>query len=112
MTLIYKLIGRMDWLAACANGYFVGSQADLADGYIHFSTAGQIRQTAERHYRGVDDLLLLALDDETLGGAVKWEPARNGSLFPHVYGSIEPRLFTVCRPAPLDSEGTPIVGEP
>ena len=86
---IYKIATRSQWDEAIACGVFKGAPIDLADGYIHFSTAEQVRETAEKHFHGQKDLLLLTVVTETLGKALKWEPSRGGALFPHLYAKLE-----------------------
>ena len=89
---IYKLLTRAMWDEAIAKGSFDGSAVDIADGFIHFSTAAQLHQTAAKHFRGVKDLLVVAVESEVLGEALKWEPSRGGDLFPHLYGSLDTSL--------------------
>lgn len=86
--LIYKIVPRALWAAAEAAGTFAGAPVDLADGYIHFSTGAQMCDTARLHFAGQDDLLLVALDAETLGLGLRWEHSRGGTLFPHLYGTF------------------------
>jgi uncharacterized protein (DUF952 family) len=88
MSLIYKICPRALWQEAERDGVFRGAPVDRADGYIHFSTAEQVRETAARHFAGQDDLVLVAVDAATLGHALKWEPSRGGALFPHLYGNL------------------------
>ena len=88
MTLIYKILGRADWERARAVGRFEGSAVDLADGFIHFSGADQWAETARRHFAGQDDLMLLTVDAESLGSALRWEVSRGGALFPHLYAPL------------------------
>src|SRR5262249_4723632 len=88
MTLIYKICPRPLWQEAEHPGVFRGAPVDHADGYIHFSTAAQVRETATRHFAGQADLLLIAVEAEALGPALKWEPSRGGALFPHLYGDL------------------------
>ena len=88
MNLIFKIVSSMEWRAAEAGGVFRGAAVDRADGYIHFSTAGQVRETAARHFAGQDDLVLVAVDAAALGPALTWEPSRGGALFPHLYGDL------------------------
>ena len=88
MTLIYKLVPRADWEAAQAQGALAGTADDVRDGYIHFSAADQVQETAKLHYPGRDDLIVLEVDDAALGDAVKWEVSRNGGEFPHLYGTL------------------------
>ncbi|WP_334175653.1 DUF952 domain-containing protein [Pseudoxanthobacter sp.] len=96
---IYKIAGTQEWAAAEAAGVFAGAAVDLADGYIHFSDAGQVAETAARHFAGRSDLVLVAVDAGALGAALKWEPSRGGALFPHLYGILP--LSAVLRVAPL-----------
>lgn len=84
---------------------FTGSPVDLADGYIHFSTAAQVRETAARHFAGQSDLLLVAVDAHTIAGALKWEPSRGGALFPHLYAPLPVTAAIWIKPLPLDRDG-------
>ena len=86
--LIYNLCRKADWNAAVAQGEYRGSADDLRDGFIHFSTSAQVRESAAKHRAGMPDLLLLAVDSAFLGPALKWEPSRGGALFPHLYGPL------------------------
>lgn len=88
MSVIYKIVAASVWRTAQEAGAFRGAGVDLSDGFIHFSTAAQVEETARRHYAGATDLLLVAVDATRLGGALKWEPSRNGELFPHLYGPL------------------------
>jgi uncharacterized protein (DUF952 family) len=106
---IYKIVPRLLWAMAIETGTFEGSPVDIADGYIHFSTAAQLPATAEKHFHGVKDLLLVAVDADKLGDAVKWEPSRGGDLFPHLYKSLPTDLATWVRPMASDETGQPIV---
>jgi len=85
------------------DGFFAGARVDLADGYIHLSTATQLRETIARHFAGLDDLQIVAVDLEALGGAVKWEPSRGGDLFPHLYAPLS--LNAVVAYGPLEYDG-------
>lgn len=85
MTLIYKIATGDEWRAAQASGRYEGAPIDLADGFIHFSTAEQARETAAKHFAGQRGLVLVALDAQGLGDKLKWEPSRGGQLFPHLY---------------------------
>jgi uncharacterized protein (DUF952 family) len=85
---VFKLVDRASWQAAAASGSFDGSAVDARDGFIHFSTAAQVRETAARHFAGQRDLLLVAIDASALGDALRWEPSRGGALFPHLYGPL------------------------
>jgi uncharacterized protein (DUF952 family) len=85
MSLIYKITPAALWRDAETTGEFRGAPVDLADGYIHFSTAQQVRETAAKHFAGQEDLLLVAVDPGKLGPALRYEPSRGGALFPHLY---------------------------
>ncbi|MFD1911340.1 DUF952 domain-containing protein [Halodurantibacterium flavum] len=86
--LIYKILRRSEWNAFRAAGKTAGAPVDIADGYIHFSTAAQVAETAARHFAAESDLVLLALDADRLGPELRWEPARGGQLFPHLYRDL------------------------
>lgn len=105
MTLIYKICPAPLWAEAEADGRFLGAPVDVADGYIHFSTAGQVRETARRHFAGQEGLLLIALDDEALGPALRYEPSRGGALFPHLYGTLDLACVRWVAPLPLGPDG-------
>jgi uncharacterized protein (DUF952 family) len=111
MSLIFKLLAAREWQSALAAGVFAGSAVDLADGYIHFSTADQAPETARRYFAGLTDILLVALETERLGEALVWEPSRGGDLFPHLYGTLDPALAVWVRPAPLDDQGLLMLGD-
>lgn len=83
---------------------------DRADGFIHFSTADQARETARRHFRGQQDLLVLTVDADALDGDLKWEPSRGGALFPHLYAPLACARVIDARPAPLGADGVPDLG--
>jgi uncharacterized protein (DUF952 family) len=95
---IYKILSAAEWRGAQAAGVLEGSEADRRDGFIHFSTAAQLRETAERHFAGQADLMLLAVRAEALGEALKWEPSRGGDLFPHLYGPLACERVDSARP--------------
>lgn len=99
--LIYKIFRANEWAAMVANGDTAGAPVDLHDGYIHFSTAGQARETAAKHFAGEDGLVLLALESDALGDALKWEPSRGGALFPHLYRRLRMSDVLWSRPLPL-----------
>ena len=103
--MIYHMCRADEWEAAVAGGSYAGSSQDKADGFIHFSTADQIVESARRHRAGQSGLLLLAIDPAVLGDRLKWEPSRSGALFPHVYGVIDPRESAWVRPLPVGADG-------
>src|SRR5262244_142482 len=102
---IYKICDATTWQAAERLGEFTGAPVDLADGYIHFSTAEQVAETAAKHFAGQRDLVLVAVDADTLGPALKWEPSRGGALFPHLYGKLPLRAVRWIKPLPLGPDG-------
>ncbi len=87
--LIYKIFRRPEWDALCTAGQTDGAPVDLADGFIHFSTAAQVVETAARHFAAESDLVLVAVAAEPLGAALKWEVSRGGALFPHLYRPLQ-----------------------
>jgi uncharacterized protein (DUF952 family) len=105
LTLIYKITPAALWHEAGRAGRFTGAPVDLADGFIHFSTAEQTRETASRHFRGQADLLLVAVEAEALGSALKWEPSRGGALFPHLYGALPLEAVRAVAPVPTRADG-------
>lgn len=105
MTLIYKIVPRALWAEAEAAGDFTGAPVDRKDGYIHFSTAAQVRETAAKHFAGQPDLLLVAIDSSTLGEALRWEPSRGGALFPHLYAKLPVSTARWVKPLPLGADG-------
>ena len=107
MSRIYKILARADWLAAKAVGRFDGSVVDLQDGYIHFSTADQAPETAQRHFVGQADLVVLEVEGDDLGDTLKWERSRSGELFPHLYGPLSATTVLAVFEAPLDPAGVP-----
>jgi uncharacterized protein (DUF952 family) len=110
MSLIYKILPAAEWRAAKTAGLFEGSAVDHADGFIHFSTAGQAQETAKRYFAGREDLMLLAVPTDGLGEALKWEPSRDGDLFPHLYGSLQASAVVDAQALELDADGIPILG--
>ena len=103
--LIYKILRAPEWADLQARGETLGAPVDVADGFVHFSTAAQARETAARHFAGEDSLILAALDAEALGEALKWEPSRGGALFPHLYRSLRRDDILWTRPLPLAPQG-------
>ena len=91
--------------AADTTGEFCGAPVDLADGFIHFSTAEQTRETAAKHFRGQSDLLLVAVEAEALGPALRYEPSRGGALFPHLYAPLPVAAARRVEPIPLAADG-------
>jgi uncharacterized protein (DUF952 family) len=86
--IVYKVMSTAEVLQMQRDHVFYGSPADLADGYIHLSCASQLTGTLNKHFSGVDGLMLAAVDLSRLGNTVRWEPSRGGQLFPHIYGTL------------------------
>ncbi len=103
--MIYHVCRLEEWHAAQNTGSYSGSSQDMADGFIHFSTAAQLRASVTRHRTGQDGLLLVAVDAQQLGKALKWEPSRGGDLFPHLYGSLSLAAVEAVYDLPLDDDG-------
>jgi len=110
VTRIYKILPEADWRAAQALGRFEGSPVDLADGFIHFSTAAQAPETARRYFFGQAGLVLVEFDADELGPSLRWEPARGGDLFAHLYGPLDCDLARSVRPIALAADGAPLLG--
>ena len=86
--IAYKIMSSAELQQMQRDGVFRGSPADIADGYIHLSCGSQLAATWEKHFNGVNGLVLAAVDLSRLGDAVRWEPSRGGQLFPHIYGVL------------------------
>jgi uncharacterized protein (DUF952 family) len=108
---IYKICDTLLWQAAERERVFAGAPIDQRDGFIHFSTAGQAVETADKHFAGADDLLLIAVDADVLGPALKWEVSRGGALFPHLYGALPLTAVLWARPLPLGPDGRRVFPE-
>ena len=106
MPLIYKICPRALWQASEPQGFFRGAGIDLADGFIHFSTATQVEETARRHFSGQADLLLVAVDAEALEQQLRYEPSRGGALFPHLYDALPLAAVRWVKPLPLRGDGS------
>jgi uncharacterized protein (DUF952 family) len=109
--LIYKIVPEELWSEAERKGIFEGAPVDLQDGFIHFSTAGQLAETARRHFSGQTGLVLAAVDDGLLGEALKYEPSRGGDLFPHLYAPLRTDDVAWARPIETEPDGTHILPE-
>lgn len=103
--IIYKITPREAWDQALKAGEFAGAPIDVQDGYIHFSSAAQVVETALKHFAGQKDLMLIAIEGARLGDALKWEPSRGGALFPHLYGPLPMDAVLSARPLPLGPDG-------
>jgi uncharacterized protein (DUF952 family) len=104
--LLYKIFRAAEWQALQAAGETAGAPVDLADGFIHFSTADQVAETAARHFAGADGLVLAAVDTAPLGENLRWDPSRGGALFPHLYRRLRLTDIAWHAPLPLGPDGT------
>ena len=102
---VYKILRADEWAALAAAGEFPGSPDDLADGFVHLSTAGQVAETAGRHFAGEDALVLLAAEEEALAPDLAWEPSRGGALFPHLHRPLRLPDVAWHAPVPLGPRG-------
>ena len=89
MRMIYKICPASAWREAERQGLYRGSADDARDGFIHFSTAAQVAETARKHFAGQAGLFLVGVDADALGDALRWEPSRNDEMFPHLYGELD-----------------------
>lgn len=105
--MIYKICPASAWREAERQGAYRGSADDQRDGFIHFSAPAQVAGTAGKHFRGQDGLLLIAVDADVLGDALRWEPSRNNELFPHLYAELDPRLAAAVFEMRLGPDGIP-----
>jgi len=102
---IFKILSTLQWAEAQTIGRFLGAPVDIADGFIHFSTAEQVEETARKHFHGQDGLLLATVNAAELGDALRYEPSRGGQLFPHLYGSLPLDAVTSLQPLPMQADG-------
>ena len=103
--MIYKIFRADEWAAFEAAGETLGAPIDLADGYVHISTGPQVAETVSKYFCNEEGLRILALDAETLGDALKWEPSRGGALFPHLYRALSMDDVAWEKPLPLGDDG-------
>ena len=101
MPVLYKIMPRQDWESAQEKGIYEGSAVDRKDGFIHLSAAHQVRTTAQRHFSGDSDVVLVSVRLEDLGQSLKWEASRGGDLFPHIYGPLPLSAVSEVVPLPL-----------
>ncbi len=99
--LIFKILRASEWADLRAKGETPGAPIDVADGFVHFSTAEQAAETAAKHFAGVDGLMLLAIEADDLGDKLKWEVSRGDALFPHLYGPLRLSDVAWAQPLPL-----------
>ena len=100
-STIYKIVPETLWAEAMTRGSLVGAPVDRADGFIHFSTSAQVRETAAKHFAGQVDLVLVAVDVSLLGEQLRWEVSRGRALFPHLYDALSLGAVRSVKPLPL-----------
>ena len=111
MQLVYKIEDKSKWDEALANGVYKGAPIDLADGFIHFSTARQLRETAARHFGGRQGLIVAGIDTRLLGPQLKWEVSRGGALFPHLYTVLDMKAVVRTYDLVLDENGNHVFAD-
>lgn len=103
--MIYKICPQELWREAERTGIFTGAPVDHQDGFIHFSTASQVKETAAKHFRGQNDLLLIAVEEASAAALLRFEVSRGGDMFPHFYGSLPVSAVVWVKPLPLGTGG-------
>jgi len=106
--IIYKILRAQEWESAEKIGLFSGSPDDLRDGFIHFSTASQIRATFDKYFSREDNLKIASVQGDALGDALKWEVSRNGDRFPHLYRPLKITEVRSVTDIGRDAHGGPI----
>jgi uncharacterized protein (DUF952 family) len=105
VSLIYKICTEAQWREALRTGVFHGAPVDFEDGFIHFSGPDQVFETAAKYFAGMTDLVIIAVDAAALGNNIRWESARGGALFPHLYGVLPLAAAVWAKPLPLGADG-------
>jgi len=108
---VYKIAGFKEWDAALEKGSYDGAPVDLADGFIHFSTAEQVRETAAKHFAGRDDLMIIKVATEPMARHYKMEASRGGALFPHLYAKLPVSNAVEWQELPLGEDGVHVFPE-
>lgn len=110
--IVYKIARAAEWRVAVAAGTFAGSPDDVQDGFIHLSTDAQLDGTLDKHFSGIDELVLIAFEEAALEPDLKWEPSRGGQLFPHYYGALPLAKALWHRPLKRGRDGIELTEEP
>lgn len=103
--LIFKICHEAEWRDATQRGCYSGSNKDRQDGFLHFSTEPQLAGTLEKWYAAATDLVLVGVEADSLGPALKWEASRDGALFPHLYGSLPVAAAILVAPIGRGADG-------
>ena len=99
---VYKILTTDQWSALQAQGVSEGAPIDVEDGFVHFSNAEQLQETADKHFKDQSGLFLIAMDSQALGDQLRWEPSRGGDLFPHLYAELRLDKVLWVKPLPLE----------
>lgn len=110
MRILYKLLTSDEWVQMQRDGHFGGSEADLQDGFIHFSYSDQLQETARKHFRGRGNLVLLAVSPVGLEEQLRDEVSRGGALFPHLYGMFYTENIVWSQEIAPDGGEFPVIG--
>ena len=97
----FKILTADQWAQFSQDDVFHGAPVDLADGYVHFSTATQAAETAAKHFAGVEGLVLLGCETDSMAADLVWEPSRGGALFPHLYRALQMKDVVWSRDLPF-----------
>lgn len=108
VRVAYKILTG-EQMRALEEDRFDGAAIDITDGYVHLSTAAQVRGTLDAHFAGREDLFLAAVDLDKAGDAIRWERSRGGALFPHLYGRLAKALVAASGPMKRDAAGDPVL---
>jgi uncharacterized protein (DUF952 family) len=106
--MVYKIARASEWEEIAKTGRFTGSPDDHRDGYIHLSAASQVRTTCDKRFAGENNLLLVAVESDRLGPALKWEASRGGEQFPHLYAALASGCVRSVIPIVREADGRPI----
>lgn len=103
--MTYKICTENEWRQLQETGRFFGSADDLRDGYVHLSGRGQVARTASKFFAGRTDLVLLAINPDRLGSALRWEASESGTLYPHLYAPLPLDAVVTATPLLLGADG-------
>ena len=105
MSLVYKVSTKEEWGHAIVNKFYMGSDIDIKDGFIHLSTKKQLNETVSKHFSGKNNLIIICFSSRKIRDKLKWEVSRNGELFPHYYGNLETKFAEKVYYLHLTSDG-------
>ena len=105
MSLVYKVCTKEEWVQATVNKFYMGSEIDIKDGFIHLSTKKQLNETVVKHFRGKNNLIIISFISNKIQDNLRWEESRNGDFFPHYYGNLETKLAENIYELHLNADG-------